>query len=198
MKEKINCKEEIFEFLEDIVDSNLDCNATCCNPSEKNCKIDRRKCLAERIENLINKHKFKRWRAEENEKYYFISSIGCEVLDIKDTNERLDTIRYNLGNYFKTKEEAVRKLRNLEIEQKLKDIALELNEGKEINWKHYNENKYNIQLDFNQWSEKMEISSNVTNLYKKQGTIYCLNPNFAKEAKKRIGTDELIDYLLNT
>ena len=47
----------------------------------------------------------KRWRAEYKDKYFAILNSG-KILEIIDYQDIDDNIRYNLGNYFKTKEEA--------------------------------------------------------------------------------------------
>ena len=47
----------------------------------------------------------KRWRAKEGEKYFSISSTGIIELKI-EVNDVFDKLRYDLGNYFKTREEA--------------------------------------------------------------------------------------------
>lgn len=47
----------------------------------------------------------KRWRADRNETYYYIESFG-DVNGDEEEGARIDTDRYNIGNYFKTREEA--------------------------------------------------------------------------------------------
>lgn len=47
----------------------------------------------------------KRWRADYNKIFYFIESYG-EANCISDVRAESDTSKYELGNYFKTKEEA--------------------------------------------------------------------------------------------
>ena len=47
----------------------------------------------------------KRWRAEELEEYYYIGSNGI-VCSVGEEFSDEDNDHYNLGNYFKTKEEA--------------------------------------------------------------------------------------------
>lgn len=47
----------------------------------------------------------KRWRAEENEEYYYIGSSGI-VWSVGELFSGEDNDNYNLGNYFKTEEEA--------------------------------------------------------------------------------------------
>lgn len=59
--------------------------------------------------NCINK-KYgipKRWRAEEGGIYWFIDTdFSGKVRDLWDQRSADENVRYNLGNYFKTKEEA--------------------------------------------------------------------------------------------
>lgn len=47
----------------------------------------------------------KRWRAEKGEEYYIIESDG-EIIEIDEDFLVFDDNLFNLGNYFKTKEEA--------------------------------------------------------------------------------------------
>ena len=47
----------------------------------------------------------KRWRADYDKIFYFIESYG-EANCISDVRAESDTSKYELGNYFKTKEEA--------------------------------------------------------------------------------------------
>ena len=64
----------------------------------------------ENIKNMVEKinEKYgipKRWRAKENEVYYYVDSDDF-VNEIIDCHINKDDERYNLGNYFQTKEEA--------------------------------------------------------------------------------------------
>ena len=49
--------------------------------------------------------KQKRWRAKEDETYYYIGS-GGSVWSTEEANTYDDDDNYELGNYFKTKEKA--------------------------------------------------------------------------------------------
>lgn len=51
----------------------------------------------------------KRWRAKIGEKYWYIS-CNFDVRQMKDYYWETDDLMYNIGNYFKTKEEAQVKL----------------------------------------------------------------------------------------
>ena len=46
-----------------------------------------------------------RWRAQINEEYYFVDA-DCSVADIKEKYSGADTIMYEVGNYFRTREAA--------------------------------------------------------------------------------------------
>ena len=49
----------------------------------------------------------KRWRANKGEKYYIIDSLG-RCIDFKETYDTSDNQYYNLGNYFKSIETAIK------------------------------------------------------------------------------------------
>ena len=59
------------------------------------------------IVNLVNERYGipKRWRAEGVEKYYFLNNES-EIQNTWECKTKEDEARYNLGNYFKTEEEA--------------------------------------------------------------------------------------------
>lgn len=52
----------------------------------------------------------KRWRAKNGEKYYFINVCYFDIFETTDNDEQFDKTQYELGNYFKTKQEAQSKL----------------------------------------------------------------------------------------
>ena len=53
-----------------------------------------------------------RWRAKENETYYFIG-IDVEVMENKECGGCVDDACYSAGNYFKTREAAERVVRQI-------------------------------------------------------------------------------------
>lgn len=55
----------------------------------------------------------KRWRAEENKTYYFILVSNFYIDDDYDIRDKIDDERYEMGNYFKTKELAEKKLNEI-------------------------------------------------------------------------------------
>jgi hypothetical protein len=68
-------------------------------------KEDLKKIL-EKVNKINEKYGIsKRWRAEKNEEYFYIGETGLVRVD-KDNFSYGDNMLYNLGNYFKTREEA--------------------------------------------------------------------------------------------
>lgn len=55
----------------------------------------------------------KRWRAEENKTYYFISASNFYIDDDYDIRDKIDDERYKIGNYFRTKELAENKVKEI-------------------------------------------------------------------------------------
>lgn len=65
----------------------------------------------------------KRWRAEKEDNYYYITSIGEVDGDIEDY-DLYDKSRYLFGNYFQTKEQAK------EASELVKETLIKFHEGK--------------------------------------------------------------------
>lgn len=66
--------------------------------------------IIEHLEEIVNKinKKYgipKRWRAKRGEKHFSILFTG-EVMSFSEYYDKFDNDRYDLGNYFKTKEQA--------------------------------------------------------------------------------------------
>lgn len=59
----------------------------------------------EHLVGTTNEPKSERWRAEMNAKYYFVNGSG-NVIAYLEADTVTDNMRYNIGNYFRTKEEA--------------------------------------------------------------------------------------------
>ena len=59
---------------------------------------------------LCRRLKLVRWRAAENEIYYFVSASGCVISD-QDLYVLSDNDRYKFGNYFRTRGQAEEALR---------------------------------------------------------------------------------------
>lgn len=127
-----------------------------------------------------------RWRVRNSEEYYYLCSYG-EIIRACDYRNEETINRYNLGNYFRTKEEAEKMLNKIKIHTQLKDLALRLNTGEKIDWQDYMQYKYSIYYDYE--DNKLKCSCILS--FKDIGQIYCLDGNFLEEAKKEIGEDNI-------
>ncbi|MCQ2957276.1 MAG: hypothetical protein MJ180_00065 [Candidatus Gastranaerophilales bacterium] len=132
----------------------------------------------------------KRWRANLGGDYYYVNN---NLLTAKDQEKahNVNNVLYKLGNYFQTEQEARNYRDNILTKQELKDLALELNDGVEIDWENRDQRKYfiiydnhikNFIIDF--WHDSQYV-----------GQVYCLDQNFLEIAKERIGEDRLIKLI---
>ena len=144
-----------------------------------------RQVMKEHYPELLKPEK-KRWRAEKNERYWFVCHDG-RIDSNEEDNDRIDAGCYNRGNYFKTKREAELHDIKQQITQQVKDIAIRLGEPTEEDWKDSDIAKHRIALDPN---KKMCVSHNNC-IVKNQGTIYCLDINFLKFCLEEIGEEDL-------
>lgn len=136
----------------------------------------------------LKKKKTVRWRAEKGGKYYIIDvDFGNGIGVCSEDDYIIDNRRYNMGNYFKTQEEAELVKEKILIYNELKDLALELNNGEEIDWTDDCEGKYYIYYD-NYFKELKSVGIYITKVF---FNIYCLNKNFLEIAKERIGEERL-------
>ena len=138
-------------------------------------------------EDKKDKYKRKRYRGDS---YCSLDEFGY-ITSCIDLNSKIDNFSYSIGNYFETEEQAKNYKEKLLIEQELKDIAMELNKGKEIDWEDSNQYKYYLYYNFS----NNEISYRSYMIIKLQGIIYCLDINFKDVAIERIGEERLTKYL---
>lgn len=128
-----------------------------------------------------------RWRASYAGIYYYYVCSDGNINWNCDFNGDVSTNRYNLGNYFQTKEQTEKVVEKIKIYTQLKDLALRLNHGREIDWRNYNQLKYSIYYD----SFYKNIYTICTYYSKELGQIYCLDENFLNIAIKEIGEENL-------
>ena len=144
--------------------------------------------LGKEIKRLEKEKSCKRWRAEayEEEDYYYIDEYG-EIADDYDTENLKDNFCYKTRNYFETEDEAQIYLDNINTYYDLMDLAEELNNGEEINWKNNKQEKLFIFYD----NGNDEFTTGYCNYFKHIGEIYCLNENFLEIALEKIGKERL-------
>lgn len=128
----------------------------------------------------------KRWRAEVGEDYYFISAGLC--LD-RERSTSTDNARYELGNYFETREQAEFEAERLKVIAELREYATPVNE---FNWSNDFENKYEINVENN---KEGNISLIVDDWHTYQfSDLYFASEELAKNAIESVGEDRIIKY----
>lgn len=158
-------------------------------------QIDELKQKVEELEKEVNSPEFEgikkgvRQRPKIGERYFYVDS--CCGIDYEFWQEtKTDLFLFNTGNCFNTEQEAEEYKENLLTKQALKDLALELNDGVEVDWKDNNQPKFYI----NYYSLSKTLFQDFSKTI--QGTdIVCLNENFLTIAKDRIGEDKLIKLI---
>jgi len=122
--------------------------------------------------------------------YWFIAETNY-ISQAKDSGLFLDVSRYNIGNYYTTREEANGALDCQLIHTNLSGIALGLNEGVEIDFENFSQHKY--ALGYNYKANKIYYHNPCD--FMQFDCIYCLSVDFKYYAIKYIGEEELIKYL---
>ncbi len=146
------------------------------------------------IEELKNsKPVAKRFIPKHDEAYWYIDYTGKAVYECYSAHSARHDYAYYTGNCYRTKAEAQEVIDKSYaiIHQQIKDIALELNNGEEIDWEN-NTPKYYLYINCG------ELGRYHTGSVKIEGTIYCLSENFLDECIKRIDKEKLLDYLKNS
>lgn len=135
----------------------------------------------------IEVDKDKRWRAEGQGMYYFVTNTGragvCHEWLIE-----ADNFRYDTHNYFKTEEEAQEYADVLEIKRQLIKFADEHN--KKIDWKDSQALKWYLYC-----GEPTETIVIGYTYYKHPETVYFSSKELVQQAVKEIGEENIIKYL---
>lgn len=138
----------------------------------------------------IEKPKGKRWRAEEGEKYYFLSDLG-EILSANDCRDKSDNFLYNTDNYFKTEEGAEEYRKKLLYRQQYIDYIGE-DLVTEDDWKKPSLGKHAACID--NYCNGLTITTN--NYLRIQGVIYSNSKEKIEKFIKEIGEDNFKKYIL--
>ena len=136
----------------------------------------------------------KRWRAAPSGKYFYASGTGSIFVD-KDDYTEADDDRHDRGIYFRTEEEVELYDKKRLITQKVKDIAMRLEEPTEDDWKNDGEiSKYYLGYDYSLNIVDRLVTDST---FRCQGIIYCLDYDFVDICLKEIGVEDLKLILLD-
>lgn len=132
-----------------------------------------------------------KWKPREGELYFYINSNGeIEYRYYKNRNINDKRRICNIGNYFKTDEEADHMVEKLKVIRELQDFALEHND-EEIDWYDKEQDKWEISYEDS--NDGVKPAYNI--FYRVQTfNIYFTSLEIAKEAIKTIGEDRIKKY----
>ena len=151
--------------------------------------------LAEDWEVIEDKKKEKKkyWIPKKDEKYYFVSSFSSNVSYDKSIEDEFDESRINLGNCFRTEEEAVHMIKKSNIIHELQKFAYE-NNSEEISQKWQLDDyrkKYYIVYNYVEKQIKIGFALKCRSL---PFNIYFESEEEAKKAIETIGEDRIKKY----
>lgn len=174
------------EMFEDIKEDKMDNNTLQIN---MNNLTDEERATLLSLVKKANKSESKVWKPEVKEEFYSLFGDGS-IYELTWFNNADGIKRYELGNCFKTREEAEFALERQKIITELKRYALEHNE-KEIDWYVHSTCKYYIQYDY--VNNKLNISH--TRYFKNNNSsMYFTSEKIAESAIKAIGEERIKKY----
>ena len=172
------------EMFEDIKEDKMDNNTLQIN---MNNLTDKERATLLSLVEKANKPVNKVWKPEEEEEFYTLFGDGS--IDELAWGNNADRIkRYEIGNCFKTKDEAKFTLEKLKVITELRRYALEHNE-KEIDWNDEDQDKFG--LYFCHKSKKILIN---TYNFSQHNFIYFTSKEIAQAAIETIGEDRIKKY----
>lgn len=143
---------------------------------------------------VVEETKSKVWKPSAGELYYYINSKGQIEFSYYNNRSTKDKLHIcNIGNYFKTDEEADHMVEKLKVIKELQDFAIE-NRDEEISWEEddeYNCYKYSIYFDYRLESIRVNWT---TVAHDSPFNLYFTSLEIAKEAIKTIGEDRIKKY----
>lgn len=160
-------------------------------------QIDELKQKIEVLEKEVNSPEFDevkkgvRWQPIFGQRFFYLGDGGV-IRCVEWQYDYEDKFHFNTGNCFKTEQEAEEYKENLLTKQQLKDLALELNDGVEIDWENCAQTKFSI---YYQGHHFQELRLDSADFYTEIGQVYCLDATFLETAKERIGEEKLIKLI---
>ena len=132
-----------------------------------------------------------KWKPKEKELYFYIISNGDIEFSYYKNKSINDKSRIcNIGNFFKTDEEAKHMVEKLKVIKELRDFALE-NNNEKIDWRDKCTGKYFITYDF--YDEEISIASYTFRNFL-PFEIYFTSKEIAQKAIKKIGEYRIKKY----
>lgn len=129
------------------------------------------------------------WKPEDREKYYYIDGYSCATEDSWEGLE-VDIDRFDIGNAFKTREEAEIALERARVKAELQKYALEHNDPEKEAWNNDN-GHYKIAFD-----HRVNDFFMTRGYYMEEESVtYFTSPEIAREAITTIGRERILKYI---
>lgn len=137
----------------------------------------------------MKNQKVKIGNQKKGDKYYYINDAGS-IFNYDCHEDISDEAHLNIGNCFKTEEEAKHMVEKLKVIHELQKFAYENNE-KEIDWNGVKQYKHFLRYDVD--DKEIYIDSSI--YYKSEPfNIYFTSLDIAREAIKTIGENRIKKY----
>ena len=145
----------------------------------------------EQFKNLLEKaNKESRvWKPEDREKYYYIDGYSCVVEDTWEGLEA-DIDRFDIGNAFKTKEEAKIALERARVKTELERYALEHNDPEKEGWDLENRH-FGLLLKH----DTKDIGRSDLRIFQDESTTYFTSASIARDAIEAVGRERILKYI---
>ncbi len=138
---------------------------------------------------VVEEPKIKDWKPKKGDKYYYINDAGS-IFNYDCREDISDEAHLNIGNCFKTEEEAKHMVEKLKVIHELQKFAYENNE-KEIDWNDFSQYKYFLTYDS---SANDILIDFYTYTRSNSSNIYFSSQEIAKKAIETIGEDRIKRY----
>lgn len=138
---------------------------------------------------IVEEPKSKDWKPKKGDKYYCIGNAGS-IFNYDYREDILDEARLNIGNYFKTEEEAKHMVEKLKVIHELQKFANENNEEK-IDWNDAKQFKQFLIYDIEDKKVCFDYKTYVKN---EPFNIYFTSFDIARKAIKKIGEYRIKKY----
>lgn len=142
-----------------------------------------------------NQPQRKRWRAKAGGIHYYIEASGDVSSDV-DQHTLLDDAFFDIGNYFKTPDDADFEKEKRLVCQELYDYALEHNE-EDIDWENFCQDKYCICFIHHNDSPNYQDILYIDEMQRVEypNTVYFTSREIAQNAINTIGEYRVKKYL---
>lgn len=131
------------------------------------------------------------WKPEKHERYYYIDGYGNVAADNWDDYE-VDIDRLNVGNVYRTGEEAKIELERLKVKAGLGRYALEHNDPEKEAW---DGNNSHFSIVHEALSEESIRVSRTLGAGCDESVTYFTSKEIAEGAIKSVGKDRILKYL---